>query len=73
MTDEELDDLILSRLRSRREQVELSELGNATQSTTDMAAAFNEPEVLVDARVLVLAGEGRIKESAAAPGRWMLA
>ncbi len=38
-----------------------------------MAAAFNEPEVLVDARVLVLAGEGRIKESAAAPGRWMLA
>ncbi len=61
MTDEELDELILSRLCSRREQAELSELGDATQSTTDMAAAFNEPDVRVDARVLVLAGEGRIR------------
>ncbi len=73
MTDEELDELILSRLRSRREQTELGELGDATQSTTNMATAFNEPDARVEARVLVLAGEGRIKESAAVPGRWMLA
>lgn len=38
-----------------------------------MAAALNEPDVRVDARVLVLAGESRIKESTAAPGRWILA
>jgi hypothetical protein len=38
-----------------------------------MAASFNEPEVRVEARVLVLASEGRIMEPAAAPGRWMIA
>jgi len=58
MTDEELDELILSRLRNR-----------ATQSATDLAASFNEPE----ARVLALASKGRIEESGAMPGRWMIA
>jgi hypothetical protein len=72
MTDEELDELILSRLRNRREQIERNELSDATQSPTDMAASFNEPEARVEARVLVLASESRIKESAAAPGRWMI-
>jgi hypothetical protein len=62
MTDEELDELILSRLRNR-----------ATQSATDLAASFNEPEPRVEARVLALASEGRIEESAAMPGRWMIA
>jgi hypothetical protein len=38
-----------------------------------LAASFNEPEPRVEARVLVLAAEGRIKESAAVPGRWMIA
>jgi hypothetical protein len=73
MDDEELDELILSRLRNRREQIERNELSDTTQSPTDMAASFNEPEARVEARVLVLASEGRIKESAAAPGRWMIA
>jgi hypothetical protein len=73
MTDEELDELILSRLRSRREQTRSNELHDATQSPTDLAASFNEPEPRVEARVLVLAAEGRIKESAAVPGRWMIA
>jgi hypothetical protein len=73
MTDEELDELILSRLRNRREQFGRSEPSDATQSTTDLAASFNEPEADVEARVLQLAAEDRIKESAAMPGRWMLA
>jgi hypothetical protein len=38
-----------------------------------LAASFNEPVSRVEARVLALASEGRIKESAAAPGRWMIA
>lgn len=73
MIDEELDELILSRLRARRDQIRRSELSDATQSPTDLAASFNEPEADVEARVLVLASEGRITESAAAPGRWMIA
>jgi hypothetical protein len=40
-------------------------------SPTDTAASFKE--VRVEARVLALASEGRIKESAAAPGHWMIA
>jgi hypothetical protein len=73
MTDDEVDELILSRLRARRQQTARNELSDATQSSADMAASFNEPEARVEARVLVLAGKGRIKESAASPGRWMLA
>jgi hypothetical protein len=38
-----------------------------------LAASFNEPAAHVEARVVVLASEGRITESAAAPGRWMIA
>ena len=34
---------------------------------------YNEPGARVEARVLVFASEGLIKESAAAPGRWMIA
>ncbi|MGA9313210.1 MAG: hypothetical protein WBV77_01135 [Solirubrobacteraceae bacterium] len=73
MSDEELDELILSRLRNRREQFGRNELTDATQSTTDLAASFNEPEPRVEARVLQLAAEHRIEESPALPGRWMLA
>ncbi|HTU78585.1 MAG TPA: hypothetical protein VMF09_07480 [Solirubrobacteraceae bacterium] len=73
MTDEELDELILSRLRNRRERAARSEIGDATQSPADMAACFNEPETRIEERVRVLAGETRIRESAAAPNRWMLA
>jgi hypothetical protein len=38
-----------------------------------LAASFNEPEPRVEARVLIFGAEGRIKESAAVPGRWMIA
>jgi hypothetical protein len=69
MSDEELDELILSRLRIRREQFGRNELSDTTQSTTDLAASFNEPEPRVEARVLQLATEERIKESSALPGR----
>jgi hypothetical protein len=42
MSDEELDELILSRLRSRGEQFERSELHDATQSSTRIKAAIGK-------------------------------
>ena len=73
MTDEELDELILGRLRSRWEAAHANLSAAATQSPADLASSFNEPESRVDARILVLASKGRITESEAAPGRWMIA
>jgi hypothetical protein len=72
MTDEELDELILDRLRSRRAAAR-AEISAATQSPADLATSFNEPESHVEARIQALAGKGRIMESAAAPGRWTIA
>jgi hypothetical protein len=72
ITNEELDELILGRLRNRREAANVNLASAATQSPADLAASFNEPEDRVDERIRVLASEGRIKESEAAPGRWML-
>jgi hypothetical protein len=69
MSDGELDELILSRLRNRREQAARA----AAQSPADLAVSFNEPESRVEARIQALASDGRIKESAVAPGRWMIA
>jgi hypothetical protein len=73
MSDGELDELILARLRNRREQADRVEISAATQSPTDLAASLNEPESRIEERVLALASKGRIKESAPAPGRWMIA
>ncbi|HEV7937902.1 MAG TPA: hypothetical protein VGP18_07765 [Solirubrobacteraceae bacterium] len=73
MTDDELDELILPQLRSRREQLERNDFHDATQSRTDLADSFNEPEACIEARIGVLASEGKIVESAALPGRWMIA
>jgi hypothetical protein len=73
MTDDELDELILSRLRNRWEQAARIEVDAATQSSADLAVSFNEPESRVELRLVALANEGRIKESTAAPGRWMIA
>jgi hypothetical protein len=73
MTDEELDELILGRLRNRQEAAHARLSAAATQSPADLASSFNEPESLVEARILVLASEDRIKESDAAPGRWLIA
>ena len=39
----------------------------------DLAASFNEFESRVVPRLVALANEGRIKESTAAPERWMIA
>jgi len=68
MNDEELDELILSRLRQRRGQ----ETGDRTLSTADLATFFNEPESRIQGRFRVLAEQGLVKESAAAPDRWMI-
>ena len=73
MTDDELDELILSRLRNRLEQAARLEVSAATQSPADLAASFNESESRVVPRLVALANEGRIKESTAAPERWMIA
>jgi hypothetical protein len=73
MTDDELDELILGRLRNRWEHAARVEVSAATQSPADLATSFNEPESRVEERIQVLASEGRIKESTAAPGRWMIA
>lgn len=73
ITDEELDELILSRLRNRWEAANANLTPAATQSPADLAASFNEAEDRVEDRIRVLAREGRIKESEAAPGRWLIA
>jgi hypothetical protein len=73
MSTGELDELILGRLRNGREQAARVEIIVATQSPADLAASFNEAEIRIVERLLTLASEGRIKESAAAPGRWIIA
>ena len=73
ITGEELDELILSRLRNRWEAANANLTPAATQSPSDLAVSFNEPEDRVVERIRVLAIEGRIKESEASPGRWLIA
>ena len=70
MNDDELDELILGRLRHRC--VQATETGDRTITSADLAAFFNEPEVRVRDRLKALATEGRAKESTAAPDRWMI-
>jgi hypothetical protein len=72
MNDEELDDLILGRLRQRRGQDEAGETGGRTLSAADLAAFFNEPESRIQDRLRALAAGGRVNESTAAPDRWMI-
>jgi hypothetical protein len=72
MNDEELDELIVSRLRNRLEQTGGSEFSDATQSASDLASSFNEPEIRIEARIIALASQGRITQSPAMPGRWAL-
>jgi hypothetical protein len=73
MNDEELDELIVSRLRNRLEQTAGNEFSDATQSASDLASSFNEPETRIEARILALANRGRITQSPTMPGRWTLA
>lgn len=68
MSDEEIDELILSRLRQRRGQ----QPADRTVSAADLAAFFNEPEPRIQDRLRALADEGLITESTAAPDRWMI-
>jgi hypothetical protein len=65
MNDEEIDELILSRLLQRR--------GQRTLSAADLATFFNEPESRIQDRLRALAEQGQVKESAAAPDRWLIA
>lgn len=57
MNDEELDDLILSRLRQRSRAL----------SAADLAAFFNEPESRVEDRLRSLAANRQVKESSTLP------
>lgn len=61
--------LILSRLRQRRSQ----QTADRSVSAADLAAFFNEPEPRIHERLRALADQGLIKESSAAPQRWMIA
>jgi hypothetical protein len=72
MNDEELDDLILGRLRQRRGQHEAGATSGRTLSAADLAAFFNEPEPRIQDRLRARADQGLIKESAAAPDSWMI-
>jgi hypothetical protein len=72
MNDDELDDLILGRLRQRRGQDATRATGDRTLSAADLAAFFNEPESHIQDRLRALAEQGRVKESAAVPDRWMI-
>lgn len=72
MNDEELDDLILGRLRQRRGQDDAGEISGRTLSAADLAAFFNEPESRIQDRLRALAAGGRVNESTAAPDRWMI-
>lgn len=72
MNDGELDVLILGRLETRRSQDDEGEASGRTVSTADLSAFFHEPEARIQSRLRVLAAEGRIAESVAAPDRWML-
>ena len=70
MNDDELDELILGRLRQR---AQVAEVANRTLSSSDLAVFFNEPEARVQDRLNALAAEGLVKESTAAPDRSMIA
>ena len=70
MNDDELDELMLGRLRQRR--VQAAQTGDRTLSSADLAAFFNEPETRVQDRLKSLAAEGRVKESTAVPDRRLL-
>jgi DNA-binding IclR family transcriptional regulator len=68
VNDEEIDELILNRLRRRRGQ----EPGDRTLSAADLATFFNEPESRIRDRLKALAEQGLVKESSAVPDRWMI-
>jgi hypothetical protein len=68
MDDEEIDELILSRLRQRRSQ----QAADLTVGAADLAAFCSEPELRMQDRLRALADQGLIRESAATPQRWMI-
>jgi hypothetical protein len=72
VSDEELDELILSRLRQRRAQDVAGKTRDRAVSAADLAAFFNEPESRVQDRLGALAEQGLVMESAAAPGSWTI-
>jgi hypothetical protein len=72
MDDEDLDELILSRLRHRRGQDAARDGSGRIVTAADLAMFFNEPETRIHDRLQALAGQGLVKESGAAPDRWMI-
>lgn len=72
MNDEDLDELILSRLRHRRSQDTAGDGSGRTVTAADLALFFNEPETRIHDRLQILAGQSLVAESAAAPDRWMI-
>jgi hypothetical protein len=72
VSDEELDELILSRLRQRRAQDAADETRDRAVSAADLAAFFNEPQARLQDRLRALAELGLVRESGAMPDCWMI-
>jgi hypothetical protein len=73
MDDEEIDELILSRLRQHRAQQSGGpdrERGGPRHLLQRARTPYPEPRI--QNRLRALADQGLIKESAAAPDRWMI-
>ncbi len=72
LTDEKLDEVLIGGLRIMREGFRQGAWVNSTLTAAGMAAMVDQPVARVQARIDDLAGRGLIRESEAAPGRWML-
>jgi hypothetical protein len=72
MTDDKLDEVILGGLRIMREGLRQGAWNISTMTVAGIAAMVDQPVARVESRVAELAARGLIKESEAAPGRWMI-
>ncbi len=72
MTDDELDDGLLRLLRQARQNEEDDKTNDRTMKCSDLASSVGESKERVRARLGALEAEGTVRESAAAPDRWMI-
>lgn len=73
LTDDRLDDAIIGGLRIMREGLRQGAWNNSTLTIAGIAAMVDQPVARVEQRVTDLVARGLLKESDAAPGRWMIA
>ncbi len=73
MTDAELDEAILATLRTASQALSEGQSSQGTRTSQGLADATGELLGRVEKRVKALETSGHIRESQAAPSRWMLA